>query len=356
MVMAKVITMLAALSIFIFYLPLILMLHYLEEYSVLTIESIVNIYAGLSSSMLGMMLLIFPNDEFRRPIKYSSGINKTLAKYVPILMVFCGILYTTYFSALYFVQTSGSLQIKKETIFYLLLQLCLCLMYVALTNRMVRRILLWRAPDLALIRALVDAFETVAEGRPASWRSIHMRRRAAQYIARAAETLEGPIARGFAASAGFDGAGAIQDRFLMAGAALRRKIAWLATPMAETREHLGRTLAGQLLIAAAGDLDRLEYAALRDVGESSGGWLSRFRAAVSWAAFAFGPAIFLILSKWSGWITDPTTTGIFIQFAALCFLTAVLSAADPTGYKDRLSSVAGTGTALFGWKKLEKSG
>ena len=161
------------------------------------------------------------------------------------------------------------------------------------------------------------------------------------------------MARGFAASAGFDGAGAIQERFLMAGAALRRKVAWLATPMAETRELLGRALAGQLLIAAAGDLDRLEYAELRDVSASSSGWLSRFRAAVSWAAFGFGPAIFLIVSKWSGWITDPTTTGILIQFAGLCFLTAVLSAADPTGYKDRLSSVTGTGTALFGWRKPE---
>jgi hypothetical protein len=43
-----------------------------------------------------------------------------------------------------------------------------------------------------------------------------------------------------------------------------------------------------------------------------------------------------------------------VQFAGLCFFVAVLSAADPTGFKDRLGSVTGTGAALFGWKKPEK--
>jgi hypothetical protein len=69
-------------------------------------------------------------------------------------------------------------------------------MYITLVNRIVRRILCWRTPNLALVRALVDAFETLAGGSPASWRSIHLRRRAARYIASAAEILEGPIARG----------------------------------------------------------------------------------------------------------------------------------------------------------------
>jgi hypothetical protein len=137
----------------------------------------------------------------------------------------------------------------------------------------------------------------------------------------------------------------------MVGAALRSKVAWLATPKAETREFLARALARELLIAATGDLDRLEYAEQESAGLTSAGWLTRLRATVSWAAIGFGPAIFVVVSKWQNWVTDAATTGILVQFSALCFFVAVLSAADPAGYKDRLGSVTSTGAALFGWRK-----
>jgi hypothetical protein len=80
----------------------------------------------------------------------------------------------------------------------------------------------------------------------------------------------------------------------------------------------------------------------------------RLRATLSWATFGFGPAVFVVVSKWAGWVTDTTTIGVLVQFAALCFFVAVLSVMDPTGYKDRLGSVIGTGAALFGWRKAEK--
>ena len=132
----------------------------------------------------------------------------------------------------------------------------------------------------------------------------------------------------------------------MAGAGLHRKVAWLATPKAETREFLARALASQLLIAATGDLDRLEYAELESAGSTATDWFARLRATVTWAAFGFRPAIpaiFVVVSKWAGWVTDPATAGILVQFAALCFFLAVLSATDPTGYKDRLGSFTGIG-------------
>ena len=108
--------------------------------------------------------------------------------------------------------------------------------------------------ELALVRALADAFEMVADGNPANWRSISWRSAAAGCIDSAASVLEGPIARKFITSAGRGVAVDIQHRFLMAGAALRSKVAWLATPKAETREFLSRALAKTLLIAVAGDL------------------------------------------------------------------------------------------------------
>jgi hypothetical protein len=226
--------------------------------------------------------------------------------------------------------------------------------YISVVNRLIRRIISWRAPELTLVRALADAFEIVAEGSPADWRSISRRSNAAHYIGIAADVLEGPIARKFVASAGPRGATSIQARLLMAGAALRSKIAWLATPRAETREFLARALAKELLIATTGDLDRLEYVELEAADAPCVHWVTRLHATVSWAAFGFGPAIFVVVNKWAGWVTDPAATGILVQFAALCFFVAVLSATDPTGYKDRLGSVTGTGAALFGWKRPEK--
>jgi hypothetical protein len=207
-----------------------------------------------------------------------------------------------------------------------------------------------------LVRALADAFEIIAAASPANWRSISLRSKAARYIDKAAMTLQGPITRKFAASAGFSNAVAIQKRFQMAGAALRSKVTWLATPRAETQSVLGRALAHELLIAATGDLDRLEYTEIGPAESTTIGWVARLRATASWVIFGFGPAIFVIVSRTLGWITDPATTAILVQFAALCFFVAVFSAADPSGYKDRLSSVAGTGAALFGWRKPETKG
>jgi hypothetical protein len=243
---------------------------------------------------------------------------------------------------------------KGDILLYVICQLVLSVMYSILLTKLMRRILNWRAPELTLVRALADAFEAISEGNPASWRSIYRRGKAARYIDMAAHTLEGPIARKFIASAGPSGAAAIQERLLMAGAALRSKIAWLATPKAETRTFLARALARELLIAATGDLDRLECVTLENAGLTSTSWTARLRATVSWAAFGFGPAIFVMVSKWQNWwVMDAATTGILVQFAALCFFVAILSKTDPAGYKDRLGSVTGAGTALFSWKRPE---
>jgi len=227
------------------------------------------------------------------------------------------------------------------------------MMYAWLTYWLTIRVLRRRAPELVLVRALADAFEITAEGGPASWRSISRRGRVAQYIDKAADALEGPIARKFVRWAGWSGAAPIQERFLMAGAALRSKIAWLATPKAETRDFLARALGKELLIAVTGDLDRLEYAQLERAELPSAGWLTRLRKMVSWAAFGFGPAIFLVVSKWQNWVTDAATITVLWQLSALCLFVAVVSVADPTQYKDRLSSVTSTGTTLFGWRRTE---
>jgi hypothetical protein len=235
-------------------------------------------------------------------------------------------------------------------------QSLLMLMYLLFAFRIPRIILYWRVPELSFVRTLTDAFEMIADASPATWRSISLRSKAARYIDRAAATLEGPIARKFAAPAGPDGAAAIHERFLRAGGALRSKVAWLATPKAQTKEFLARALAEQLLIAATGDLDRLDCAELDGVASTTIGWLARFRATASMAVLGLGPAILFFVNKWADWIHDPAGMAIFAQFAAISFFVAVLSTLDPTGYKERLGSVIGTGAGLFGWRPSEKKG
>jgi hypothetical protein len=300
--------------------------------------------------LVGVLVILKNDDDYRRLVKFSTGINRLSMKYLWLTLLLIFFL----FSILNFNELQEA--ISKVNIYGLAIvsaQSLLALLYQVSAYWFARIIIRWHAPELALVRALADAFEIIAAASPANWRSISLRSKAARYIDKAAITLEGPIARKFVVSAGFSDAVAIQKRFQMAGAALRRKVAWLATPRAETQSFLSRALANELLIAATGNFDRLEYTEIGEGKSTSVSWVARLRATASWAIFGFGPAIFVIVSRTREWITDPATIAILVQFAALCFFVAVFSAADPSGYRDRLSSVTGTGATLFGWRKPE---
>jgi hypothetical protein len=330
------------------FLPLSIALKNLETISDNEIVSIINIYFGFGLLCVSLYVNFISPDYFRRT-RYPRQVKRFASGNFRIFLLIGALVFV---GAEYFGGIFNT--ISQKTVVYVLIQLSLSLMYMSLANRLIRRMSRWRAPELTLVRGLANAFKIVAEGSLAKWRSISRRSEAARNIEIAAAALEGPIARKFLTSAGHSGAAAIQERFMMAGAALRGKVAWLATPTPETREHLARALATQLLIAATGELDRLECVELKAVSAPSVGWLARLRATAGWAIFGFGPGVFVVVGKWAGWITDAATTGILVQFAGLCFFVAVLSATDPTGYKERLGSVTGTGAALFGWKKPEK--
>jgi len=297
------------------------------------------------------------NDTVKRIIKFGGGFDYFIARYLPKIFLIIGVIYLLVEITIVIEFPPDIrlfLGLSQRDVIIVILQILLNLLYISLVFWIVRIVLRWYAPELALVRAVADAFEMVTEGSPGSWRSISLRSKAAQYIDAAATTLEGPIARKFAASAGPGGAASIRKRFLMASAALRNKVAWLATPKAETREFLARVLGDQLLITAAGDLDRLEYAEPDSAGSTTIGWFARFRATAGMPILAGGLAILVFVNKWVNWIPDPPGVAIVAQFAAIFFFVAVLSAVDPTGYKERLGSVIGTGAGLFGWS--EKKG
>jgi hypothetical protein len=233
-----------------------------------------------------------------------------------------------------------------------LVQVTVLLLYVCLLWLLAIRFSTWRAPELVLVRALADAFEIVVEGGPASWRSISRRGRAARYINKAGSALEGPIAREFARWAGWSGGAeksgdpTIQERFLTASAALRSKISWLATPRPETREFLARTLGRELLIAATGNFDQLEYAEFKRADFPSDSRLTRLRRRLTWVAITFAPCIILAVSWWQNWLTDQMKV-VLTQVSLLWFVVSI----DPTAYKERIGSVISTGKTLFEWGK-----
>jgi hypothetical protein len=287
------------------------------------------------------------DDDYRRLIKYSTGPQNWVLKNSWVMILSSYLIYLMLFG-----HELKHLTVSGYEAMIVVAQCLLILLYMIFGYWLVRIILRWRAPELALVRALADAFEIIVAARPAHWRSISLRSKAPRYLEKAAITLEGPIARKFVAPAGFSDAIGIQNRFKMAGAALRSKVAWLATPMEETKSFLARELAEELMIAVTGDLDRLEYCEIAQAQTATVSWIARLRSTAGWAIVGFGPAIFVVVGKTILGFKDETTT-ILIQFAFLSFFVAVLSAVDPSGYKERLSSVTGTGAALFGWKKSE---
>jgi hypothetical protein len=304
----------------------------------LNMPSRVSIVQNLSSMMISIVLPItikfFPNDDAKRNMKY--GASRFGSFYIKKWWRWwwswwCFYLpWVAFFLWLNFNNIIGGSQVE---FIFAGFEVILLVMYFSLIFKTQKLILRWRAPDLVLVRALADAFTTVAEGGPAVWRSIAGREKAAAYVSEAANVIDGPIARKFVRSAGHLAAGA---RLLSASAALRQKITWLATPQPETREFLARALARELLIAATGDLDRLESAEI--TGSLPASRLRRFGAIVSWAVL-FSPAVFLVIAKSGWWHLDDTTTSIVSQIAAFCVSVAIVSGIGSNDNKEKLDSI-----------------
>jgi hypothetical protein len=282
----------------------------------------------------------YRNDDTKRNLKYSTS---RLASFLPRLW---WMLLLLFLPVLLWLNSDDISRANRREFIFAGTETILAVAYLSLVFKTQELILRWRAPDLVLVRALADAFETVAEGGPAVWRSIAAREKAAAYVSEAANVIEGPIARKFVRSAGDAGAGA---RLLAAGAALRQKVAWLATPQPDTRDFLARVLAKELLIAATGDLDRLECAEI--TGSLRAGRLTRFVAIVSRAVLIFGP-VFLVIGKLTGWPPlDDANTATVIQFAVVCVSFGLVSGIGSNDYKEKLGSVLSMGGTLFGWKR-----
>jgi hypothetical protein len=207
--------------------------------------------------------------------------------------------------------------------------------------------LIRRAPDLALIRILADAFTSVIEAKPHGFRSFALRAKLSAYLRSAANLLDGQMA---SMLAGGDklAEGIVLPQLAGAAAGLRQKLGSLAMPVQNTREEIARLLGDALIAVASGNLAALPSAEAAALPGGPALWRSRLEAFLRWCVIGLAPGLALSF----GWslIPDAGLRGLLVQFAALCFVTATFSAIDPDG-RNKLASVVSTGTGLFGWGK-----
>lgn len=132
-------------------------------------------------------------------------------------------------------------------------------------------------------------------------------------------------------------------------AGIRGKIVWLATPKADTKEHLARALGSVLVITVAGDLDRLLGPETVVVNQIPLSWQNRLLGLGCWVVIALGPA----LAVYFGWRhINESMQNLAVQFAVVCFVTATFSAVAAKE-DDPLGSIVKVGGNVFGWGKLK---
>ena len=151
--------------------------------------------------LIGAMIFKSPTRvrHFERALRYDPKLSERMAlRYfwavLLLLSIFGIILSPTY-----------TILLNWQDWLVVLVQVTVLVSFIWLTRLATIQGLSWRAPELVLVRALADAFEIVAEEGPARWRSTSRRGRAARYINKAGNALEGPIARKFGRWAGWSG-------------------------------------------------------------------------------------------------------------------------------------------------------
>jgi hypothetical protein len=115
---------------------------------------------------IGLILLHKFDDDYRRLVKYSTGVHHFVLKHPIVTMspiyLWGGIVFRDEFEKIIFTLDRHELLIGSA-------QSLLMAVYIVLVYWLTRIILRWRAPELAFVRALADAFEIiVAVRRPAT--------------------------------------------------------------------------------------------------------------------------------------------------------------------------------------------
>jgi hypothetical protein len=199
-----------------------------------------------------------------------------------------------------------------------------------------------------LLRILSDAYLLVVVSSPSKFRSLRQRREVVERISRAAQLIEGRLPRALAR-------GDVQAKALVlaqlqiVSTGLREKIKWLATPTADTQKNLTRELGIAVMAAATGNFEQIGKTDLSGPLISRSSWLSYVVLIIRWSIIALGPAVGLSL-LWN--YLDASTKSLGVQFAALCFVVGTFSSVDP-GARDKVNTIVGTGSALFGWDKAK---
>ena len=198
-------------------------------------------------------------------------------------------------------------------------------------------VLCYRFPGFALLNALSEALDAVRDEH--LWFDVEHRFLAARELAKAADILEGPMLRRFVEETGDKGRAVLGPKLATAAAALRKKLIWIATPMAGTRENLERFLRDAVVAAATGQVDRIggdEVISPEATVALSQKWFVRLLVfvknamiaiiplALVWSALKFG---FMPLSSEADKATAQNA-------ALLWFVLSIVRTLDPGGFKD----------------------
>jgi hypothetical protein len=213
------------------------------------------------------------------------------------------------------------------------------------------------APDLAIVRVLVDAVRATETKKRNNLLNLRVRTEIAANICLAARLLENsmvpPLAHGDKAAEAV-----VAPCFGAAAGGLREALVCLAAPKADALVKLKCTLGQALIGIATSDFTHFPEARMTVPFVAPLTWRDRILSFARWFGLAFAAA-FVVALVWAlgaalgwDWVKNTGIQGLAIQFAVLCFIYATFSAFGQPG-RDELSGVISSGTSLFNWGKKE---
>ena len=198
-------------------------------------------------------------------------------------------------------------------------------------------VLCYRFPGFALLNALSEALDAVRDEH--LWYDVEHRFVAARELAKAADILEGPMLWRFVEDTGDKGRAVLGPRLATAAAALRKKLIWIATPMAGTRENLERFLRDAVVAAATGQVDRIggdEVISPEMTVALSRKWYVRPLIFIKDVIIAITPLVLIWSALKFGFmpLSSEADKATAQNAALLWFVLSIVRTLDPGGFKD----------------------
>jgi hypothetical protein len=207
-------------------------------------------------------------------------------------------------------------------------------------------------PELALIRALVDAIITTNVKKSAGVERFRLHRKISISILAAASILEEPMVRLLVKN---DEAAdlIVRSELRAVAGGLRQNVVLFALPNPNTMKEIRNSLSTTLIGLITCDFSKLPKVEISKPSHTLATWQDRLLGMVRWFTLALIPILVVWVAIRSSWLPEGPIQSLALQFAALCFIYATFSIFGQKG-QDELSGVIGAGSSLFGWSKSKE--